>query len=65
MITSMEQFIGRGSKFLHGRLGKKMAAKEMPNELVVWSDISSDNKHIGCNPLERRLIEANIKERMV
>ena len=62
MITSMEQFIGRGSKFLHGRLDKKMAIKEMANELVVWSDTSTDNKHIGCNPLERHLIDQNQRE---
>lgn len=63
--ASMEQFNGSRRKFLHGVLDKKMATKEVLNKLVVRSDTSSDDEHTGCDLLERHLIEANIKEKMV
>jgi hypothetical protein len=32
---------------------------------MVWSDISSDDEKIGCTLIERRIIKATIKGRMV
>jgi hypothetical protein len=65
MTASSKLFIGLGRKFPHGGLDKKMATKEVVNLLVVWSNTSSDDEKIGCNLLERHLIEASIKGRMV
>jgi hypothetical protein len=65
MIAPLHPFVSPGRKFPHGGLGKKMASKEALNWLVVWLDTSSNNKIIDCTSIERRLMEATIKGRMV
>jgi hypothetical protein len=65
MKVPFHLFVGLGRKFPHGGLGKKMASKEVPNLLVVWSSTSSNNKKAGCTSIKRRLMEATIKGRMV
>jgi hypothetical protein len=47
------------------RVGQDLASKEVTNSLMVWSDISSDDEKIGCTLIERRIIKATIKGRMV
>jgi hypothetical protein len=65
MTAPWEPFVGLGRKFLHGRLGKKMATKEVPNLLTVWSNTSSDDERTSCDSIERHLIEASVKGRVV
>ena len=52
-------------EFSHRGLGKKMPIKEVVNKMVVWSDTSSDDKKIGCDPFKRCCIEATIKGKML
>jgi hypothetical protein len=65
MTAPLEPFVSLEEKFPHGGLGKKMAIKEVPNSLVVWSNTSSDDEKTVYNSIERVLMEASIKKRMV
>ena len=65
IIASAEQFILLGRKFPHSGLGKKMPKVEIDNTSVVWSNISRNDEHMSCDPLERHQIEATIKEKIL
>jgi hypothetical protein len=65
MIAPLQAFFGLGRKLPHGGLGKKMPSKDDPNLSELWSETSIGNKKISCIHLEKRLLEATIKGRMV
>jgi hypothetical protein len=48
MRAPLQAHFGPKRKFPDKRLGKKMPSKKKPNELVVWSTTSSDDKKTGC-----------------
>ena len=62
---SFTSIVNTGMKLLHGGLDKKMASKEVTTLSVMWLDISSDDEKIGCTLIERCVMEATIKGKMV
>jgi hypothetical protein len=63
--SNLTFYFGPERKFPHGGLGKKMPSTEIPNDMVVHSDTSSDDEKIGCTRAERRAILASIKGKVV
>ena len=65
MKALLHSHFGLGRKFPHEGLGKKMPLIEIPNNIVVHSATSSNDKKIGCTQAKKHAIEASIKGKLV